>query len=493
MALQTIDIGQAANDGTGDPLRAAFEKINDNFQQHAVALEDKLDANRAGAPNGLAQLDGAGRLALGQMPDNPNAYGAARAEDLDNVFQIATEMVPLSQRAQPGGVATLDGAGKVPAAQLPASATPADIAALQALMPPVGALIPMHRAMPLMVPLGTARWLRTGVIAPAASFPGVPSITLQLGEAWTRETLPSTDYRGVCAGGPAGDVYLAVGLNSAARRAADGSWVPLAMPNGAWHAVAWGAGRFVAAANGNTQLAVSSDLGDTWSLITPPGGGYPVEVWFGGGLFILITHTTTVYWTSADGLTWVQRALPQALSWRRGLYANGRHVIVSANGDKLLHSANGTSWTVATLPATSGYQSAAFGAGLWVVVPDGGDAVYTSADLASWTARYPMYDSTRRIAFRDGLFVIMGSSYVCTSSNGINWTAWTHPRQGGAAIDWLCGGPAGFVATSAAERDVLRSLPGGQYTATRTARYPVVPDSWGVLADTDFPFYMRVA
>jgi hypothetical protein len=30
---QTINIGSAANDGTGDPLRTAFDKINDNFDE----------------------------------------------------------------------------------------------------------------------------------------------------------------------------------------------------------------------------------------------------------------------------------------------------------------------------------------------------------------------------------------------------------------------------------------------------------------------------
>ena len=31
MARQNINIGSSANDGTGDPLRTAFDKINDNF------------------------------------------------------------------------------------------------------------------------------------------------------------------------------------------------------------------------------------------------------------------------------------------------------------------------------------------------------------------------------------------------------------------------------------------------------------------------------
>jgi len=39
MARQEINIGSAANDGTGDKLRVAFDKINDNF----VELYDQGD------------------------------------------------------------------------------------------------------------------------------------------------------------------------------------------------------------------------------------------------------------------------------------------------------------------------------------------------------------------------------------------------------------------------------------------------------------------
>jgi type V secretory pathway adhesin AidA len=33
MAQQVINIGTAANDGSGDPLRSAFDKANDNFSE----------------------------------------------------------------------------------------------------------------------------------------------------------------------------------------------------------------------------------------------------------------------------------------------------------------------------------------------------------------------------------------------------------------------------------------------------------------------------
>ena len=33
MAKQTVNIGAAANDGTGDPIRDAFDKLNQNFDE----------------------------------------------------------------------------------------------------------------------------------------------------------------------------------------------------------------------------------------------------------------------------------------------------------------------------------------------------------------------------------------------------------------------------------------------------------------------------
>lgn len=44
MAKQTVGIGNAANDGTGDPLRTAFDKVNDNFNE--VYADDFVVAAR---------------------------------------------------------------------------------------------------------------------------------------------------------------------------------------------------------------------------------------------------------------------------------------------------------------------------------------------------------------------------------------------------------------------------------------------------------------
>tara|TARA_B100000927_G_scaffold112481_2_gene90824 strand:+ start:102 stop:752 length:651 start_codon:yes stop_codon:yes gene_type:complete len=51
MAKQTVGIGSAANDGTGDTLRAGADKINDNFNEiynalgNGTALTDIIDTN----------------------------------------------------------------------------------------------------------------------------------------------------------------------------------------------------------------------------------------------------------------------------------------------------------------------------------------------------------------------------------------------------------------------------------------------------------------
>jgi len=43
MPKQTINIGSSANDGTGDPLRTAFDKINDNFDElYSTSLSERV-------------------------------------------------------------------------------------------------------------------------------------------------------------------------------------------------------------------------------------------------------------------------------------------------------------------------------------------------------------------------------------------------------------------------------------------------------------------
>lgn len=70
MAKQTINIGSAANDGTGDPLRTAFDKINDNFSELYAVSAAGSGNNVAISGNSLISENTNGNIIL-----DPNGTG----------------------------------------------------------------------------------------------------------------------------------------------------------------------------------------------------------------------------------------------------------------------------------------------------------------------------------------------------------------------------------------------------------------------------------
>ena len=96
--LEHIEVGQQANDGTGDPLRDGMSKANANFS----SLKEAVDAVEA---------------AIESTAEAVNAAGQAAAE----AKVVANAAVPSSQKGMAGGVAPLDEGGKVPTVYLPES------------------------------------------------------------------------------------------------------------------------------------------------------------------------------------------------------------------------------------------------------------------------------------------------------------------------------------------------------------------------------------
>lgn len=55
MTQQTINIGTVGNDGTGDPLRTAFDKCNDNFTElYGLAQSASASAPATASSTGTA-------------------------------------------------------------------------------------------------------------------------------------------------------------------------------------------------------------------------------------------------------------------------------------------------------------------------------------------------------------------------------------------------------------------------------------------------------
>jgi len=56
MAQQSINIGTVANDGTGDSLRVAFDKSNDNFTELYNRIADSVPSVATGATGDVAGM-----------------------------------------------------------------------------------------------------------------------------------------------------------------------------------------------------------------------------------------------------------------------------------------------------------------------------------------------------------------------------------------------------------------------------------------------------
>tara|TARA_B100001093_G_scaffold499343_1_gene548493 strand:+ start:4433 stop:5017 length:585 start_codon:yes stop_codon:yes gene_type:complete len=70
MTKQTVNLGSSANDGTGDPLRTAFDKINDNFDELYLYSTATANNNITITGNTIASDDTNGNITL-----DPNGTG----------------------------------------------------------------------------------------------------------------------------------------------------------------------------------------------------------------------------------------------------------------------------------------------------------------------------------------------------------------------------------------------------------------------------------
>jgi len=96
MAQQVINIGAAANDGTGDPLRDCFDKINDNFSE--LYTKGPAGANFDSPDNDIEATNSNGGINL-----VPNGSGKIVVED--DSLTIQTSKTPLASIGAAGDTA----------------------------------------------------------------------------------------------------------------------------------------------------------------------------------------------------------------------------------------------------------------------------------------------------------------------------------------------------------------------------------------------------
>ena len=105
MAKQTINIGTSANKGDGDPLRVAFDKVNDNFDElyaRDVGTDaENLGSNLAPSTNGGHDLGTpTQRWADLYVRDFINLNGSTIQVDADGNFVFSTQVIAQVRQQQ---------------------------------------------------------------------------------------------------------------------------------------------------------------------------------------------------------------------------------------------------------------------------------------------------------------------------------------------------------------------------------------------------------
>jgi len=107
MAQQTINIGTVANDGTGDPLRSAFDKVNDNFTE--LYADDAGDVNSVSAGTGISVDQTTGAVTVTNSEPNATHTGDVTgatvltiADDVIDYAKLGTEFTTSYTLPVPG-------------------------------------------------------------------------------------------------------------------------------------------------------------------------------------------------------------------------------------------------------------------------------------------------------------------------------------------------------------------------------------------------------
>jgi hypothetical protein len=113
MAQQTINIGTVANDGTGDPLRTAFDKVNDNFTE--LYADDAGDVNSVNAGTGISVDQTTGAVTVTNSAPNATHTGEVTgsgaltiASNVITPAKIAASYKDYQNISSPSSTETLD-------------------------------------------------------------------------------------------------------------------------------------------------------------------------------------------------------------------------------------------------------------------------------------------------------------------------------------------------------------------------------------------------
>ncbi len=165
-----------------------------------------------------------------------------------------------------------------------------------------------------------------------------------------------------------------------------------------------------------SQLTVSTDGGNTWSLQTMPSLRAWLGISYGNGVFVSVPFAGNVSAVSPDGVTWTQYNLPSTQNWSDVSFGNGAFVAVG--GGVYAVSPDGINWTQYTVPNSMQFNNITFGSGLFLASQGnqltGGatsTAFATSVDGVTWVERqFPSSYQWIDCAYGNGVFVSVAAT-----------------------------------------------------------------------------------
>lgn len=160
---------------------------------------------------------------------------------------------------------------------------------------------------------------------------------------------------------------------------------PIAADPGAWFALEYGNGTFVALETTGAHQVMTSMDGVTWTARDAAGNSNWRAVSYGQDKFVALAYSGTVQtMTSLNGLSWTAGSVPSG-NWTNLAFGGGRFVAADQAGTMTtITSENGTDWsTVAAGSGTGKWISVIYGAGKFVALAYQGSPQVMTATCAN--------------------------------------------------------------------------------------------------------------
>jgi hypothetical protein len=176
---------------------------------------------------------------------------------------------------------------------------------------------------------------------------------------------------------------------------------------------------------------------DVWNIRTSPSSNHLNGVAYGNGLFVAVGNQATIL-TSSNGRDWTVRpAGTTAPTIRAAAYGQGRYVVGGGEGALIRSSTDGIHWTngLSTIGAEN-INALAYGNGFFVAVGRGEQVntsyILTSSNGLDWISRNVPTTNTLfgvspdfgpdGVGWAEDLLVAVGDrGTIIASTNGVNW------------------------------------------------------------------------